>query len=438
MSRKIFLSVLGSGQYGPCKYVLPDGSYNSGEVKYVQEAMLKLLQHEMGPSDQVYIFLTEGPEGSRQKNWEDDGWIERSTQKPLQNEGLASRIQKLNFPCEVTPVGIPDGNNEKEIWDVFSKMFEVIDEDDHIYFDVTHGFRYLPMLGLVLLNYAKFLKNVTVEKITYGNFDGRDKAKNEAPIVDLTSFSLLQDWTSAASEFLNNGNATSIEALAIQQVRPVLAKSLGKDIDAANIRDFAKSLNKFSNQIITGRSKSIYSGAQVQNIRDRAENVKEDLIAPMAPIVEKTKEKVVGFKPEGNVENGYAAVNWCVDNNLIQQAYSLLLETTISAVLEKLGKKDFFERDAREIVSSAFYIHANKIPFNKWIKLCQENSDFVNALLENSFFQKLSSAYSKLSTYRNDLLHAGTKKESIDSEDAFRRNIEKYRDEIIQIYREEK
>ena len=31
-------------------------------------------------------------------------------------------------------------------------------DGDELYFDLTHGFRYLPMLVMVLINYSKFLK----------------------------------------------------------------------------------------------------------------------------------------------------------------------------------------------------------------------------------------------------------------------------------------
>ena len=61
---------------------------------------------------------------------------------------------------------------------------------------ITHAFRYLPMLVLVLANYAKFLKNVTVKSLTYGNYEAREGTN--APIVNLLPIAALQDWTTAA------------------------------------------------------------------------------------------------------------------------------------------------------------------------------------------------------------------------------------------------
>jgi len=63
---------------------------------------------------------------------------------------------------------IPDGKDTDEIWEIFDIIYNALEEDDNIYIDITHSFRYLPMLLLVLLNYAKYLKNIKIKQITYG------------------------------------------------------------------------------------------------------------------------------------------------------------------------------------------------------------------------------------------------------------------------------
>ena len=68
------------------------------------------------------------------------------------------------------------------------------------------------MLFIVLLNYAKALKDIQIKQISYGAFEvlgGPISVKENypnpkdrvVPILDLTSFAALQDWTLAAFDF---------------------------------------------------------------------------------------------------------------------------------------------------------------------------------------------------------------------------------------------
>ncbi len=48
---------------------------------------------------------------------------------------------------------------------MFSEIYDVIDEGEEIYFDITHGLRNIPMLVMAILEYAK---------VTKGYFDWRN------------------------------------------------------------------------------------------------------------------------------------------------------------------------------------------------------------------------------------------------------------------------
>lgn len=432
MARKLFLSVLGTSDYAPCVYVSPKDNYKSGQLRFVQEAALEILKPQLSRNDEVVIFVTEGERGSYEINWLNNG----HENSKWGSEGLESRLGKLNLPCSVRAVKLGADNTEEGIWAIFSTIYENIKEGDHIYFDITHAFRYLPMLVLVLLNYSKFLKNVVVEQITYGNFEGRNKESNEVPLLDITSLSMLQDWTTAASEFLNNGNAENIAQLAQSQLTPILAEAKGKDRDAVALSKFSNALNAFSNEIITGRSKKIYQGKQIKKIRDQAEKVKNNLIPAMKPLIEKTLYKIREFQPGAGIRNGFAATRWCIDNNLIQQGYSLLVETTISAVFEKMGRNNYFDKIEREVVSSAFFLYQNKIPEESWTGSCGTHPDKVEPLFRNPFFKLVAGYAAGLGEYRNDLLHAGTKKGSFEREDIFKEKLEKNMEDISRIYKE--
>jgi len=197
MARKVFISVLGANVYQECTYswsgvALPP-------TRFIQKATLMMHKAQEWPEDSAaYILLTSE---ARTDNWEvADGKRKNFKGETIDYVGLKDSLAVLNLPFEVKPVDIPRGDNEKEIWDIFEKTFDLIEEGDHLYFDLTHGFRYLPMLVLVLGNYAKFLKNAKVEAITYGNWEGRNSAHCQFVAAHLTArldfrrCQLLGEW----------------------------------------------------------------------------------------------------------------------------------------------------------------------------------------------------------------------------------------------------
>ena len=312
MSRKVFISVLGYSNYGKCFYT--HAGFKSDEVRYVQEATLQYLMSvsEWTADDCAYILLTKGAE---EKNWADNGHCEYGTKIPIQQPGLASVLETTHFPFPVIPVkDIPDGNDEKEIWRIFERVFSLLQEGDELYFDLTHGFRYLPMLILVLGNYSKLLKNVVVKSITYGNYEARNKETNEAPLIDLLALSNLQDWTSASASFLKNGNLSMLKSLCKQNLAPILRDAKGSNQDALALKDYMAALENVVGDMNTCRGINILNGKNFAELLRCSDQLKEVIIEPMKPVIERLKHSFQHFTPSQNIKNGYAAAKWCFDN----------------------------------------------------------------------------------------------------------------------------
>ena len=162
MARKVFISFLGETNYGECDYQ-KDGISYGGKLRFIQEATLNCLNatNEWTKDDIAYILLTKGAE---EKNWLDNGQTKYGSDEKIIQSGLQTCLQNMQLPFPVEPIkDIPEGNDEREIWIIFQKIFDHIQDNDKLYFDMTHGYRYLPMLFLVLSNYAKFLKKITGE-----------------------------------------------------------------------------------------------------------------------------------------------------------------------------------------------------------------------------------------------------------------------------------
>lgn len=319
MGRKIFLSVLGTGYYNRTKYYFKDKE-NFIETRFIQEASLKLLTNDWNENDRAFFFLTAE---AKEANWNNPAQTKNYLVKKGERDtysGLSELIDNCQFPFKIIPIDISDGNNEKEIWEIFEKVYTALKPGDEVFFDITHAFRSIPMLVMVLINFAKFLKNITVKNITYGNWEGRNTETNQAPIIDLTSFSELQDWTNAASEFLNAGRLNKV--ISLLQIKNI------------NERD------DFSNDILTCRGISILNSSHIVALKKKLNNSgQKEVQVPFAAIKEKISEKIKDFKQE-DVLNGFRAVKYCIDFDLIQQGITFLIESIITKVLIDIGLKN--------------------------------------------------------------------------------------------------
>lgn len=405
MSRKVFISFLGSSNYQECFYVRNETGFKSSNVRYIQEATLEYLisTSEWTAKDVAYILLTKGAE---KRNWADNGHINYATNQPILQTGLEKQLANKHFPFDIIPVkDLPDGNQEEEIWQIFNKVFEVIQDDDELYFDLTHGFRYLPMLILVLGNYAKFLKNVTIKSITYGNYESRNKETNEALIIDLKALSDLQDWTSSSASFITNGNITMLTNLCNRDLTPLIKASKGKNENAKILKNYMLAFERVVEDLNTCRGMSILNNDNIKSVFNLSRLLNDIIIEPMKPIIEKLKDSFNDFSPSDNIQNGYAAAKWCFDNKMYQQALTILHEMLYSHVCASL-KWDFDNMGKRACISAAFHIALNNLPQEKW-KCNEVDIPLIHEALECTTLRMLLPVYNITDNLRNDFNHSG-------------------------------
>lgn len=408
MPRKVFISFLGFSNYGACYYCKDD--YKSAEVRYVQEATLEYLtrQQKWGADSLALILLTAGAEA---KNWEDNGHRDFNTKEVIEQTGLRTQLERMQLPFEVRPVrGLPDGNNEQEIWNIFSRIFDELEEGDELYFDLTHGFRYLPMLALVLGNYTKFLKHATVRHISYGNFEGRNRTTNEAPLIDLLPLTQLQDWTFAASTFETTGRMTAVsEALeAFRKSYTPKNKAERKAIE--NLQKVKGAIPLFEKSIGTCRGNELVEGATIAQIRENMEGTLSlDIPYPLKEIVRHIEEPLRVYSAD-SLDNLRLAIDWCLKNGLVQQAYTLAQETIVTVVCDKL--KDFSPfssaRAYRDYISSVLGMDIKDArDDSKWSGYAGRSFQLTKALFQLEWVKELRKSYETIKNNRNQINHAG-------------------------------
>lgn len=431
MARNIFISFLGTSNYSECIYVAEDKDGNKHEQKlcrYIQEATLRWLMESEGfaKGDRMaYILMTET---SRIKNWENDGHRDRETNAVIHQQGLGAIMHSIGVPHEA--VTVPEGKDEKEILDIFRILYDKVKEGDKLYMDLTHGYRFMPMVMLVLGNYAKLLKKgVEIKSITYGNFEGRDRKTNKAPIVDLIQLSLIQDWTIAASQFINAGSAKMLETLTMNEIRPILKASKGADANAVNLRKGMNSLVKFTDYLSFCRGRDVVEAKDLMQIIEAFGNLEAEdvMIEPLKPILNLVMSEVAALGAPKSYENCLKVASWCYDHGLFQQAITFIVEGVISVIVGKYIGDDVNDKNLRGLVNSSLTPAASVIS-SKGTKSFEQCVDwgfvkgdrnivrrlgqmFIDISLEDGL---VCQYYDRVVKRRNDIDHGGFRKDPLE------------------------
>jgi CRISPR-associated Csx2 family protein len=425
MRRNVFISFLGSSFYGKCRYKYDD--FISSETRFVQQATLEWLNaKENAFPHEAIILLTEGEKGSKALNWNKSITERVNFQTKQKEEYIGLEAAFENLKINTIPVKIPDGKDEKEIWQIFEIIFNELKDDDKLYFDLTHGFRYLPMLLLVLGNYAKFMKKgIEIKHISYGNYEAREN--NIAPFVDLLSLSKLQDWTTAAADFIKFGDAKEISNLTQKETTPILKASEGKDKTASILRNLNKAILNLTKDIKTNRGNSIVSGQNQKQIIDILDNLKQELLPALSPILKKIEDDVKTiYNKEKDVNNLISSVKYCIDKNLIQEGLTILQEGIISVLLTD----DYQNKIKREFVSGYLNTYKNGAFDPKRFELNSlEKEELQTFLKDYPNITNIADIFTKITANRNDINHAGLL-DNATTADRLKENLEKYFQEI--------
>ncbi len=421
-NRKVLLSFLGTGKYIECNYYINKKKQDEkeeivkkvGNVKYIQEALVKLFCSGWTENDQVIIFTTES---AKTKHWrvsDPNNDINRNNSTNNSN-GLEERLKLLNYKTQINAVDIPEGKNEEELWQLFEIIYNQLKPNDEIIFDITHSFRSLPLITIIILIYSKVMKNIKIKGLYYGAFNVLGKISDvenmpleerNAPIFDLTPFIQLVDWTIVVNNFLLYGDLSKASQI----------------VQSKKEEKFIKDLENFTQSFETNRLMKIVKKQDFKGLKKRIRRFKKNDTSSkmMNQLIERMYEKVKDFENE-SIENGYLAVKWCIDHNLIQQAYTILQENMINELMLKFyPEEDITDQLKRSIISGALQqVNYQKTERSNGKE--EEGKEKENTTLNDyelyrrkeitRITEKIDSEFAKiyteLSELRNDINHAG-------------------------------
>lgn len=418
MPRKVFLSFLGTNDYVRCNYY--HSEFRDKNQKFIQVSLMKMLVNDFSESDKAYFFLTDD---AKKRNWLPGDYIDSETKDP--NIGLFDYLKELkennSIHCQIENIRIDNGLNEKEVWNVFQTMYALLKHGDEIYLDVTHAFRYFPILCFSLLNYARALKKVRIQAVYYGAFEKLGPTfevkkmlpdERNAEILNLVAFDILQQWTTASNIYLQTGNAIGLQKLASERIGSLLQEKETRTPQTQALNLATRGLAELSKNIATNRGKHLLE----YNLRDkiltqldRYEQGDQNLAPAFEPLIKEIKKDIESISSK-EYPRWFSTACFCFEKKLYQQCFTQLQEGIKVEVVFRAPKElklNPFDKKHQEIASQAFTIIQRELPEEGWAEISIENKETSLILQKMDFVKKVQPVYTSLEGLRNDINHGG-------------------------------
>lgn len=412
MSRRVFISFLGTNNYLLCRYDIGEAA----PVRFVQEALIEHFCKEWSEDDRILIFCTSkektGENGSKEINWFDNGQPRVTDES--EKIGLQHRLQdlkaRIGLKAQIEEHDIKAGFSEEEIWDIFDTVYDKLKSDDQIYFDVTHAFRSIPLFSIVLFNYSKFMMDTRLISIMYGAFEKLGPAykvkelpieQRVAPVIDLTNIARLQEYNQIASSLKDFGKVK------------LLKDAIAADQESASdqtIRNLADSISELDEYIATIDLKELKSGKFIRKFRSCYKNAKKKkkLVKPISNILDELNKETEDFVEESSYRNIEAAINWTIKHEMLMQAYPLAEEYVIlrvSSMFNDIKPPQLTAKKFREFVSGILGIPESDFLQKNWKYDLSAFPELADELSEDFLIKELRPLYDRIRQSRNSLAH---------------------------------
>lgn len=393
------ISFLGLMNYQETTYLNPQKPGEGYKTPFFQEALVEFYQ-----PDRLYVLLTEAvetqvPRGATETNW-------------------AALQKRLAGKVDLQPVkNIPQQNTPSDIWTIFERVNECLDEGDRVLFDITYSFRSVPVVALISVSYLRIVRQISIEGLLYGAFEAKNQETDETPTFDLLPIVSLLDWTTATDQFIKTGNGQALAGL-LKDEGDAAAKELAQGIDA-----IAEGLHLLRPMTVMQQS------AELPTLIQSAIPTISRSVPPFAALIERVQHDYAAFglrnPTDYNELNAQAAlvcqlkmIEWYIEKGQTVQALSMAREWLPSLLCYHFKLDPQVEKPNRAEMEFLLAGGQTKdketgaIMKSSYLEQWEKISDEIRKPIARLWTGELN-----LAKLRNDVLHAGFRKNPKKPED---------------------
>ena len=330
----------------------------------------------------------------------------------------------LPVELEVITAAVPLGANEQELWQIFDQVSSTVQPNEHVAFDITHGLRSFPLIGLLAAAFLRAGLNVNIEAVLYGAFDvGRIVAQGRTPMFDLSPMLSLLEWASAADRFNRTGDARYLASLVTQR-RKEMAAAAGGDPnllqEVGYLGNLAGAFTSISESLRLIRPQLAMQ--QINGLQERTAKARPVLrrTAMTRPFDMLLDNLLNNYLPLG-IKNPYQSdtiretlvterkmIHWYAEREQWVQAVSLAREWLVSWLMFQLNKFNITQLSVRRMVEQVLGSESNEFKESK-----KGSVPFTPVFLEKiPNTEDVLALWLSLSDVRNDIDHAGMREEA--------------------------
>lgn len=301
-------------------------------------------------------------------------------------------------------VDIPVGRDPAELWALFDCLTQEVAAGDAVIFDITHGLRSIPFLVFLAAAYLKEARAVTLEAIFYGAYE----LGQPAPVIDLSEFVALLDWTTATNRFLATGDAQQlVDLLTAAHSLPWRHREAYAQSDLpTRLQGMGGTLHRLSQALRLARPEDVMARSEsLCATLDAVRPEVERWAKPFGVLLERTQRDYRALALPGDPRAPEQAVaglrvqrelvGWYVSRRQYVQAIVLAREWLVSYTALLLGW-DLIQD--RRIVEDALHAGAGAV---------REGQPLPAVLRDLPQAQTLASFWNRLPDLRNDIAHVG-------------------------------
>jgi len=374
---KILISLLGTGRiakgdrsknmYETTDYKLEDKIYkqktmvSSAIIEHYKIDTLFLVGTSTSMWDNVCSLYGSDDEYTLSIMEKKEAGILKESDLEQLSQDINKKLNSQNSKCFI----VKDCETQEELWNMFDKFLEIlstIGKEDEVYFDITHLFRSVSVLSMIMAEFGKISFDMKVSGVFYGLF----KKDEPSVVVDLSVFLELLDWIRAIANLKNYGNSFELMKL---------INSSHQDKEIKN------SFTNFSNALSMSDM-----GAMQQNIKilkgkmKLFENDKSNIIRLISKDLQEFIER---FSIDSLADFQYELAKWYCENKNYAFGYITLSEAIVSKMCE-IYNLDPTLQDNRTQAKSMLYEYRKNFSKQK---------------------KEIGDTYDKVRRIRNDIAH---------------------------------